>query len=72
MGGFSGSSSSRGIPPTPREVKNSRYEATSPGWTAAAAHSSVDGFAVFGGKPSAERIERTGRVDVRDLPGEPG
>ena len=53
-----------GDPPSPREVKNARYEATSPDGRRRCALR-VDGFAVFGGRPSSERIARTGRVDVR-------
>ena len=52
-----------GDAPSPREVKGARYEATSPDGTSRCALR-VDGFAVFGGRPSSDRIERTGRVDV--------
>lgn len=56
-----------GDPPSARDVKGSRLEATSPDGTSRCALR-VDGFAVFGGKASSERIERTGRLDLRVFP----
>lgn len=56
-----------GDPPSPREVKAGRLEATSPDGRSRCSLR-VDGFAVFGGRPSSDRIARTGRLDVRVFP----
>lgn len=52
-----------GETPTTRELKGATLRAASPnGETACTIR--ADGFAVFGGKPSDERLHRTGRVDL--------
>ncbi len=51
-----------GAPPSVRDMKGARLEATAP--DGARRTVTVDGFAVFGGKPSDERLARTGRIDV--------
>ena len=51
-----------GPAPSVRDLKGSRMEATSPDGDRKMVV--VDGFAVFGGKPSDDRLERTGRIDV--------
>jgi hypothetical protein len=51
-----------GEAPTIKSLKGSEMVATSPEGTQCRVR--VLGFAAFGGKPSNERIARTGRVDV--------
>ncbi len=51
-----------GTPPSVRDIKGARLEATSP--DGARRMVTVEGFAVFGGKPSDKRLARTGRIDV--------
>jgi hypothetical protein len=51
-----------GDAPPPRSLKGARLKGTAPDGTTAYAR--VIGFALFGGKPSAARLARTGRVDV--------
>lgn len=52
-----------GEPPSIRALKGARLEATSPDG-AASTVLEVRGFVVFGGKPSNERLARTGRIDL--------
>ena len=52
-----------GEAPSIKNLKGSNLRATGPDGQTAALH--VNGFAVFGGKPSDERLTRTGRVDVQ-------
>lgn len=51
-----------GEAPSIKSLRGARLKATGPGDRSA--HVRVKGFAVFGGKPSDERLARTGRVDV--------
>jgi len=51
-----------GDPPALRALRNASLEASGPDGEHARAE--VVGFAVFGGKPSADRFARTGRVDL--------
>ena len=51
-----------GEAPTVASLKGSEMLATSPDGRQCRIR--VDGFAVFGGKPSDDRLMRTGRVDV--------
>jgi len=51
-----------GEAPTISDLKGSELVATSPDGRRCRVR--VDGFAVFGGKPSNDRLMRTGRVDV--------
>jgi hypothetical protein len=51
-----------GDPPSLRSLRSATLAASGPdGGTAKA---EVTGFALFGGKPSAERFARSGRIDV--------
>jgi hypothetical protein len=52
-----------GETPTVRELKHARFRAVSPDGEAEG-EVTVQGFVVFGGKPSDERLARTGRIDV--------
>ena len=52
-----------GETPSISRLKGARMTARSPD-QAAERHFRIDAFAVFGGKPSDERLRRTGRVDV--------
>lgn len=52
-----------GDAPSPRSMKGERFRAVSPdGETECTVR--LKGFAAFGGKPSEERLARTGRIDV--------
>ena len=51
-----------GEPPTVRSLKGAQMVARSPDGQECRIR--IGGFAVFGGKPSNDRIVRTGRVDV--------
>lgn len=51
-----------GAPPALRELRSATLKASGP--DGARAEAEVAGFAVFGGKPSADRFARTGRVDL--------
>lgn len=51
-----------GEAPSIRALKGARLSARSPDGRSTTVR--VTGFAVFGGKPSDERLARTGRVDV--------
>jgi hypothetical protein len=51
-----------GDPPALRSLRNATLRASGPDGDTAEAD--VAGFALFGGKPSAERLARSGRVDV--------
>lgn len=51
-----------GETPSIRDLKGSRLRATSEDGEVREVR--VEGFAAFGGKPSDERLARTGRVDV--------
>lgn len=51
-----------GTAPAVRELKGARLRAVSPDGDER--HVVVEGFPLFGGRPSNERIARTGRVDV--------
>jgi len=51
-----------GEAPSIRSLKGARLTATAP--DGRTCHARVDGFALFGGRPSDERLARTGRVDV--------
>ncbi len=51
-----------GDPPPLRTLRNARLTASGPDGDTAEAE--VSGFAVFGGKPSADRFARSGRIDV--------
>lgn len=52
-----------GAAPTVRALKGARLRAVSPDGESEATVR-VDGFAVFGGHPSDDRLARTGRIDV--------
>jgi len=52
-----------GEPPTMKELKGARMTATSPDG-AVQCEIRVAGFVLFGGRPSDERLARTGRIDV--------
>lgn len=52
-----------GAAPSVRSLKGARMKAVSPDGEEESTVR-VDGFAVFGGRPSDERLARTGRVDV--------
>lgn len=51
-----------GDPPSLRALRSATLTASGPDGDTAEAE--VAGFALFGGKPSAERFARSGRVDV--------
>jgi len=51
-----------GEAPPVKSLKGARLRATARDGRTASAR--VDGFALFGGRPSDERLARTGRVDV--------
>lgn len=51
-----------GEAPPVRALKGARIKAQAPDGRVATA--TVTGFSLFGGKPSNERFQRTGRVDV--------
>lgn len=51
-----------GEAPTIRTLRGAHLKATAPDGRTSEAK--VTGFALFGGKPSDERLARTGRVDV--------
>lgn len=53
----------KGDAPKVRDLRGARLRATSPDGDVREV--TVEGFAAFGGKPSDERLARTGRVDVR-------
>ena len=55
-----------GEPPSISSLKGARLKAVSPDGRSAVVK--VKGFAVFGGKPSDERLARTGRIDVHVEP----
>lgn len=52
-----------GDAPSPRAMKGARFRAVSPDGEVERTVR-VKGFAAFGGKPSEERLARTGRIDV--------
>ncbi len=52
-----------GEAPTIGELKGARMKAASPDGTAEC-ELRIVGFALFGGRPSDERLARTGRIDV--------
>ncbi|GMR13372.1 MAG: hypothetical protein BMS9Abin29_1579 [Gemmatimonadota bacterium] len=52
-----------GEAPTIRELKGARVKATSPDG-GAECELRIVGFALFGGRPSDERLARTGRIDI--------
>ena len=52
-----------GEAPSIRSLKGARLRASGPDGQACSA--TVTGFALFGGKPSDERLARSGRVDVQ-------
>jgi hypothetical protein len=52
-----------GDAPSIKSLKGARMKATSPDGLQERVFR-VEGFAVFGGRPSDERLSRTGRVDV--------
>ena len=52
-----------GEAPRTRELKGATFRADSPDGQRSCSIR-VDGFALFGGRPSDDRIHRTGRVDV--------
>lgn len=52
-----------GEAPAVRDLKGARLKGVSP--DGREAHARVSGFAVLGGKPTDERLRRTGRIDVR-------
>lgn len=52
-----------GETPRVKSLKGARFRAVSPDGEARR-EVTVDGFALFGGKPSDDRLARTGRVDV--------
>jgi hypothetical protein len=58
-----------GEPPPVKSLKGAEMRATSPDG-ASSCTCKVDGFVLFGGRPSDERLARTGRVDVHVSPGE--
>jgi hypothetical protein len=51
-----------GDAPSIKEIKGATLSGRAPDGTEASAR--VRGFAVFGGKPSDERLKATGRIDV--------
>lgn len=51
-----------GDAPSVRSLKGARLKAVSP--DGVERYARVDGFPMFGGRPSDERIRRTGRIDV--------
>ncbi len=51
-----------GDPPAIRTIRSATLSATGPDGSRAEAE--VAGFALFGGKPSADRLARSGRIDV--------
>jgi len=51
-----------GEAPAVGDLKGARMKATSPAGVERIVH--IDGFAVFGGRPTNERFARTGRIDV--------
>ncbi|MDT8368694.1 MAG: hypothetical protein RQ745_05775 [Longimicrobiales bacterium] len=51
-----------GDPPSLSTLRRARLRASGP--DGGAAEAEVTGFAVFGGRPSADRLARSGRVDV--------
>src|SRR4051812_19425223 len=51
-----------GEPPSIGSLKGARLQALSPDGQSAVVR--VKGFALFGGKPSDERLARTGRIDL--------
>ncbi|HKK92805.1 MAG TPA: hypothetical protein VJ925_05200 [Longimicrobiales bacterium] len=51
-----------GDAPALRVLRSAKLTASGPDGQRAEAE--VSGFALFGGKPSAERFERTGRIDL--------
>lgn len=51
-----------GEPPSIRQLKGSRLRAVSPDGTERELR--VEGFVLFGGKPSDARLARTGRLDI--------
>jgi hypothetical protein len=55
-----------GDPPSIKALKGARMKAVSPDGSEERFFR-VDGFAVFGGRPSDARLARTGRVDVHVL-----
>ncbi len=58
-----------GEAPPIKSLKGATLRATAPDGRTASAR--VDGFALFGGRPTDERLARTGRVDVH-VTGEEG
>lgn len=52
-----------GEAPTVKSLKGARLRATAADGRTATVR--VEGFALFGGKPSDDRLARTGRVDVQ-------
>lgn len=52
----------RGEAPSVRSLKGARLRAVSP--DGVERYVRVDGFPLFGGKPSDDRLRRTGRIDV--------
>ncbi|RMH22786.1 MAG: hypothetical protein D6701_01015 [Gemmatimonadetes bacterium] len=58
-----------GDAPGVRRLRGAELELVSPAGDARV-KACVDAFAVFGGKPSDERLARTGRVDVHVVPRE--
>lgn len=60
-----------GEPPSVRELKGALMRATSPDGSRAC-EVKVVGFALFGGRPSDERLARTGRIDVHVVGAEGG
>ncbi len=55
-----------GDPPSVRSLKGARLTAVAPDGRQRTAR--VEGFPMFGGRPSDERIRRTGRIDVQVRP----
>lgn len=55
-----------GDPPSVRRLKEARLRAVSPDGEERVVK--ADGFAAFGGKPSDERLARTGRADLHVHP----
>ncbi len=55
-----------GEAPTIRQMKGARLRAVSP--EGQESYLRIVGFALFGGKPSDERLRRTGRLDVHVEP----
>jgi hypothetical protein len=60
-----------GEAPTVKTLKGARMKAVAPDGSAER-YFRVDGFAVFGGRPSDERFSRTGRIDVHVVEEGPG